>query len=157
MDGVLSDFQSKMTEITGEPHDESRYETDPQYKKRMWKAVETYTKDGGEVWYELDLMPDAMQLWKYVKKYDPVILSATGKPIYKAEGQKKRWMREKIDPNATVHTVQAAADKHKFAGPNHVLIDDKEKALGPWRNAGGIGILHTSAANTINQLKKLGL
>jgi hypothetical protein len=26
-----------------------------------------------------------------------------------------------------------------------------------WRAAGGIGILHTSAADTIQQLKKLGL
>ena len=36
-----------------------------------------------------------------------------------------------------------------------VLIDDRQKNIDAWIEAGGIGILHTSAANTINQLKAL--
>ena len=44
-----------------------------------------------------------------------------------------------------------------YAAPNHILIDDRESNIDQWRAAGGIGILHTSASNTIQQLKKLGL
>jgi len=35
--------------------------------------------------------------------------------------------------------------------------DDRESNIDQWRAAGGIGILHTSASDTIRQLKKLGL
>ena len=37
------------------------------------------------------------------------------------------------------------------------LIDDKEENIKQWKAAGGIGILHTSAENTIKELQKLGL
>ena len=47
--------------------------------------------------------------------------------------------------------------KKNYAAPNHILIDDKKSNIDEWRAAGGIGILHTSAADTIQQLKKLGL
>ena len=41
--------------------------------------------------------------------------------------------------------------------PNHILIDDRLSNIEQWRSQGGIGILHTSAVNTIQQLKELGL
>jgi hypothetical protein len=49
------------------------------------------------------------------------------------------------------------AYKQMFAGPNRILIDDMEQTINEWNAAGGIGIHHTSADNTISQLKKLGL
>ena len=157
IDGVLSDFAGKVSEMLGEPLIDGKYDTDPEYKKRMWKAVGKYQKEGGELWYELDLMPDAMELWNYIKKYNPEILSAGGNPQHKAEGQKHRWIAKHFGPNVKVNVTRLAADKAQYAAPNHILIDDKEKALGPWRAAGGIGILHTTAADTIRQLKDLGL
>ena len=39
----------------------------------------------------------------------------------------------------------------------HILIDDRKSNIEEWRANGGIGILHTSATDTISQLKKLGL
>jgi hypothetical protein len=35
------------------------------------------------------------------------------------------------------------------------LIDDRKDNIEAWEQAGGIGILHTDADNTINQLNKL--
>jgi hypothetical protein len=32
-----------------------------------------------------------------------------------------------------------------------------QQTINEWNNAGGVGIFHTSAADTISQLKKLGL
>jgi len=54
-------------------------------------------------------------------------------------------------------TLAQAYLKKNYAAPNHILIDDRESNIDQWRAAGGIGILHTSAAGTIQQLKKLGL
>jgi hypothetical protein len=49
------------------------------------------------------------------------------------------------------------ANKQLFAGPNRILIDDMKQTIDEWNAKGGIGIFHTSAADTIKQLKKLGL
>jgi hypothetical protein len=47
--------------------------------------------------------------------------------------------------------------KQKYSGENNILIDDREDNIQQWKDKGGIGILHTSTANTIKQLKDLGL
>ena len=39
--------------------------------------------------------------------------------------------------------------------PN-LLIDDHVKNIDAFKKAGGLGIVHTSARNTIKELKKLG-
>jgi hypothetical protein len=49
------------------------------------------------------------------------------------------------------------ANKQLFSDKNRILIDDLAKTIDEWNAKGGIGILHTSAADTIKQLKKLGL
>lgn len=41
--------------------------------------------------------------------------------------------------------------------PGDILIDDMEKNITRWVEAGGVGILHVNAADTIEQLKALGL
>ena len=50
--------------------------------------------------------------------------------------------------------------KYKYAktkpAVQNILIDDTKKKLDPWIEAGGIGILHTSAASTISELKEWG-
>ena len=47
--------------------------------------------------------------------------------------------------------------KQLFAAEDKILIDDMEQTINEWNKGGGIGILHTSAADTIKQLKKLRL
>jgi len=158
MDGVYADFAKGIEKImNGEPHSEDKYETDPKYKKKMWDIVGEYQKDGGELWYELDLLPDAMTLWNYVKKHNPTFLSATGHTNFKhTQDQKRRWLDEKFG-NIPAIFVKNAADKKKEAAEHHILVDDKAKAIDPWVKAGGIGILHRSAQDTIAKLKDLGL
>ena len=46
-------------------------------------------------------------------------------------------------------------DGSHFGRPN-VLIDDFPQNIKEWDAAGGIGILHTSAAESIKRLKELG-
>ncbi len=156
MDGVLADFEKKVKEVD-DTYNREEYLANSKARKSVWDAITQYQKDGGELWYELDMMPDAMVLWDYISKYpNTEILTATGNPMYHADEQKIKWVKERIG-NVKVNFVRKSADKAQWAAPNHILIDDAEKSIVPWTAAGGIGILHTSAKDTINKLKEIGL
>jgi hypothetical protein len=152
LDGVLVDFDKEMERI-GFPS--SAVETDKKMKARFWHNVGRMAHHGHEFWGVMDPMPDADVLWNYIKKYTPAILSATGH-VGNAEQEKRVWVKKHIG-DVVVHLVRKSGDKAQFAAPNHILIDDRAKSIEPWIAAGGIGILHTSAANTIARLKELGI
>ena len=155
IDGVLADFVAGVAKLIPD-YDDKRYESDSKYRSMMWKAVEKFSKEGGELWYELPLMHDAKELWEYIRKYNPQILSATGRKSYGAGRQKRAWIKKHFG-NVKVNLTEKAREKAQHAKKGYILIDDKLKAIDPWKAAGGIGIHHTSTANTIAQLKKLGL
>lgn len=162
MDGVLADFirgvERAFQVVHGDQvqYSEERYEQDKKFQSMVWKTIQAYQQMGHEFWYDLELMDDALTLWNYVKPYTPEILSATGQERFESGNQKIKWIAQKIG-NVKVNLTQKASEKAQHAQPNYILIDDKLKAINPWIDAGGIGILHTSANSTIQQLKKLGL
>ena len=111
-------------------------------------------------------MPDADVLWGYIKQFDPIMLTAApresrGLIAKRAPEDKIRWMKKNFRLPRSRMRVVKRADKKKFAKdgrdkrPN-VLIDDHEGNIREWEAAGGIGILHTDASSTINDLKKVG-
>jgi beta-phosphoglucomutase-like phosphatase (HAD superfamily) len=165
LDGVLVDFVKgtvNMFDVVLPDEDieisQIKFETDPVYQTKMWDACWHFQENlGGELWYESPMMEDAKELWTYLEPYVPQILSATGPPKYKAEGQKRRWVAEQLGEHVIVNLTRKAAEKSQHAAPHRILIDDKPKAINPWVEKGGIGIVHTSAENTILELKKLGL
>lgn len=155
LDGVLANF-------AGAAEREFGYDCDAVDPAILWKDISNWEKMGkkwGYKWYrDLDLLPDAMQLWLYIQKYNPAILSATGHSIKDAGQQKEEWVRQHIPGNPKVHIVTYSGHKaNQYASENRILIDDSERSINPWRRAGGIGILHTSATDTIRQLQELGL
>lgn len=158
LDGVLADFTAGLTKIMDEPYSDEQYESSGKYRSKVWETVANYQRSafGGEMWYELPVLED-LKLWDYIKVHDPEILSATGNPEYDAEAQKHRWVKEKLGGDVVVNLTRRADQKARYAAKNHILIDDKRKALDPWEAAGGIGVLHTSAASTIAKLKELGI
>jgi len=47
-------------------------------------------------------------------------------------------------------------DKHLLARPNRILIDDRENNIKAWREAGGVGILHTGDfQKTLSELQTI--
>ena len=158
MDGVLVDFFAGIKQLIPE-YTEERYETDKKFSQHCWNTLKEITKKGDLFWYNLPPMPDMEDLWGVIGKYKSTeILTATG--IWAPESvanQKTEWIRDHIGNDIIVNTVQKARDKAEYAEPNFILIDDKRKAIDPWIAAGGIGVLHNSAAETIRQLKELGL
>ena len=99
-------------------------------------------------------MPDGKEYWDYIKKYNPKLLSSPSKENESRLG-KRIWAKRKMPGTKVI--LAYSYNKKNYADGNSILIDDMKKNIDQWRAAGGIGILHTDAASTIAQLKKLGL
>jgi hypothetical protein len=99
-------------------------------------------------------MSDGHELWSYIEKYTPELLSA---PSRQPESRvaKHDWINRELPG---VHLILRSA-KHKkdFASPTSILIDDRVDNIADWVGAGGISILHKNAKDTISQLKDLEL
>lgn len=159
MDGVVSDFSGAVGALLGlslAPGQE--IETHPEFnKKLMWRAINRFDSHT-PFYYSLELKPDAMELWDFITdrfdQYDIMFLTASGHTPADAPHQKRRWVRKQFGPYDT-HVVSKSHEKAAFALPNRILIDDRPKSIDPWVEAGGIGILHVSAADTIARLKEI--
>jgi hypothetical protein len=156
MDGVVADFDQRFRDLAGMgPREfEEKYG-----KNAFWDFI-----DEGDnklvFWVGIPPMSDAKQLIDYVSKYDYEMLTAPSLKKQSLMG-KGLWMKNQTNkglfPSKPKVNYRSAKSKKDFAAPNHILIDDKASTIDSWNAAGGIGILHTSAANTINQLKKIKL
>jgi len=145
MDGVLVDFEKGYKDLTNK---EASYDTNPE---EFWEPI---TRAGAAFWIKLQWMPDGKQLWEYIKPYSPELLSAPSREESSKIG-KFTWVKRNIPGTKLI--LRSAERKQEFATPNSILIDDTADDIQRWKDAGGIGILHTSAADTIQQLKDLGL
>ena len=146
MDGVLADFESGYEELTG-------IDLRGEFKKGedFWDPI---SKAGVGFWAGLKWMPDGQRLWDYLKPFNPVLLSAPSREQSSRIG-KHVWVKHKIPGTKLI--LRYASQKQELATPESILIDDRQVNIDQWEAAGGIGILHTSTANTIQQLQKLGL
>ena len=124
-------------------------------KNKRWKLI-VQTKD---FWANLEWQPGGKQLWAYIRQFDPDILTS---PMDKQghneslEG-KLIWVERNL--GLSPDKVNFAHDKYKYAisedGKPNILIDDFETKVKPFTEAGGIGILHLGAKNTIKILELL--
>jgi hypothetical protein len=147
MDGVLVDFEGGYEKLTG-------IDLKGEYRpgvEDFWKPIE---QAGVKYWASLKWMPDGKQLWRYIKQYTPELLSAPSKSESSKIG-KYVWVKNNLPGTKLI--LRYASQKQQLATPNSILIDDRQVNIDQWEAAGGIGILHTSADNTISQLKKLSL
>ena len=119
-----------------------------------WEALKKVPK----FWANLDPMPDAMTLWRFIRPYGPYILSTPSKHMPTCKAEKIEWVRKHLGRVEEINLVPRE-DKQKFAtigGKPNLLIDDYEKNCKEWEAAGGIAIRHINSMNTISQLRKLG-
>jgi 5'(3')-deoxyribonucleotidase len=142
LDGVITNFQKKLSELLGHPV-KKEFGDDP----KIWAAI---SRAGKKFWSEMEWMPDGRELWEAIEIYDPTILSAPSNHPSSVEG-KKEWLKENL-PDVP-YIIEQKKEKH--AGKDKILIDDREKNIKKWEEAGGIGILHKDAKTTIDKLKKV--
>lgn len=148
MDGVLVDFERGYKELTGiTPREADQTGTVSQF----WAPID---RAGASFWITLKWMPDGKALWEYIKKYNPELLSAPSIQESSKIG-KRVWVKKELPGVKLI--LRPADQKKQFANPNTILIDDRGKNIEQWKEAGGIGIKHTSTLDTIKQLKQLGL
>jgi 5'(3')-deoxyribonucleotidase len=145
MDGVLVDFDKGYFDLTGVDL-KGAYSTDPNF----WDPIK---EAGYDFWFNLKWRNDGKRLWRYIKKYDPVILSAPSREMTSIVG-KQDWIKKELPGTHLV--LKNASLKKELARPNVILIDDRSENIDDWNNAGGNGILFTSTVDTIKKLRKLG-
>lgn len=140
LDGCLADFEKGVFDLTG------KYPKDFAKQGDMWKKL-AYA-DG--FYANLDWMPDGKELWEFVKPHNPTIL--TGVPWGNwAKGQKTVWCGNNLGWDVPVITGWTR-DKHTHCNPGDILIDDREKTMAAWEEAGGYFILHKNTKDTIAEL-----
>jgi len=145
MDGVLVNFNKRFNNLTSS--DPTQYREENGIDK-FWEVIDN---EGVGFWVGIEWMDDGKMLWEYLKSNfkDVELLSSPSRAENSRLG-KRLWVRNhKLGVKLN---LEYSRSKHKYAAPNHVLIDDREDIIKDWENKGGIGILHTSAENTIVKL-----
>ena len=151
MDGVLADFNLGVETLTGREFPN----TDQGHNDYDERKEELTNK---RLFRMLPPMPDMYDLIAYVRHTGLPweILTAAG--VVNRElvvWDKQEWIKEFVSPSVVVTCTMTGSQKGMFAIEGSVLVDDRQKNLDAWVEHGGIGILHTSAEDTINQLKEL--
>ena len=146
MDGVLVDFERGYEELTG-------IDLKGEFQKGddFWDPI---SEKGVGFWAGLKWMPDGQKLWSYLKPFKPDLLSAPSREDSSRIG-KHVWVKHKLPGTKLI--LRYAKQKQELATPESILIDDRQVNIDQWIAAGGVGILHTSAEDTIQQLQNLGL
>ena len=153
MDGVLADFLKgvESPEYIGHPlTNDAKGHTEYDDRKEELTNKRLFAN--------LPPMVDMYDLIAYIRHCETPweILTAAGAGnrelvVY----DKNEWIKRYVDPTIPVTCTFTGTQKAAYAFEGNVLIDDREKNIKAWEDAGGIGILHTSARETINALKSL--
>lgn len=148
MDGVLCDFDRQFEQYArmSPKAFESKFGTD-----KFWELID---EAGYIFWSKMPWMVDGKNLWAHISKYKPALLSAPSKKSSSRYG-KRLWVNENMPGTKLI--LAKRENKQEYSGKNKILIDDRPDTIDEWNSRGGIGILHTSANNTIEKLKELGL
>lgn len=166
MDGVLTDFDRGFKRMKLNPH----HHTPEEYEKKhgrhsIWQIVD---KRKEKFWKRLPWTGDGRELWDYVERYSPYILSTPSRSKYSKEG-KLMWIKLNLGINQkkgieTPEELEAEPEKRIIFSnkkelfvktANDILIDDKKSNIEKWTAAGGTGILHDDSTDTIRLLEEI--
>jgi hypothetical protein len=150
MDGVIADFEARFDHFFG--MSPSEYEA-KNGRRAFWNQIDNNI--GVKFWVGIPWMPDGHQLWDYIKKFNPILLSSPSTSESSRIG-KRLWVKKYLPGTKLI--LAYPDQKANYSGEGKILIDDRlEPNIQMWRDKGGIGIHHKSASDTISQLKELGL
>ena len=158
MDGVLTDFERRFEQFAGVTPDEFMAQKKIEFgqekaDEQFWDLIDNQI--GVRFWAGMPWMPEGEKLYQYIKKSKPTILTSPSREESSRIG-KGVWVKRNM-PNIPLKFGYKASGKAKHAGPNKILIDDREDNIQAWKAAGGIGILFKSTEQVKNELSKLGL
>lgn len=150
MDGVQADFYGMIRRLLG-----SEYMN---FAPRVvWRKVEEIPN----FFETLEPLPGLNELWEGIHALNierVAVLTASPMPtkyLRTAPADKVAWISKHVVEPMTVIVTENWKEKSKYAHPCSVLIDDQQRNIDAWEEAGGIGILHMSVESTLQQLKTL--
>lgn len=143
-DGVAADFNKQLLRMFGvTPHEIS----DPE----MWRLIHSDFR----FWSEMPLLPDARRLWDEIKHLNPIVLTGCNKGNYEAiAAEKKRWWKHHFDHDHVITCLSKDKALH-LRNPGDILVDDMTKNIKRWEKAGGVGIVHKDADQTLKRLREM--
>lgn len=149
-DGVICDFDSKSRQAFGKTASEF------EVKGHFWAALTEYDATVEKFFLNLpkhegadDLVNFCLNNFRSVK-----ILTASGSTPKDVKQQKLDYYAREY-PGLECIVVNKSSDKAVYASPTSILVDDRNKSIIPWVEAGGVGILHYDAETTIETLKHM--
>lgn len=140
------------------------------HRKTLQESNEFFLSSGGypEFWVGSPPMADYMALYAIISKFQPTVLTAAphvfkhdSREFQAAEEGKRRWVKRYLGEEQEKRMVVTYSKfKHHavdLSGKTiDILIDDHSSNIKRWNKVGGVGILHTSAQETIDILKEKG-
>ena len=151
MDGVLCNFEKRFTDLYGKDALGSRD------RKNFTTNWPNFIMDGN--FESLEWFPGGKELLDFIQNetdWEVEILSSSGGEKYHTEvaAQKVMWLCDKGIPYKA-NIVPGRKHKTAYATPETILIDDTEDIIVNFNAAGGLGILHKDANETLAKLRTL--
>jgi hypothetical protein len=154
MDGVLCDFDGRFEYYFDLPPEEYKTKNG---KDLFYKKV---SEAGVQFWAGMQWMPGGQELWSVIGKRNPIILSSPGH-FEGAEEGKQLWIKKNLNPQPkSVIFKQAGKKQEVLQGKSpeeikkSILIDDYYRNILPWKEMGGIAIMHKDINKTKDILSK---
>lgn len=145
MDGVITDFRRGVCEAFGFSYD------NPTRKWIFWDDWPNVTFEMvdaicvQEFWRTLNFTHDGKTLlygWVgLMNKFDDITLLTTPMPNPGTWTGKYLWVKENMPAKFMENIIMLRGSKAQLAGPNTLLIDDKDENIQEFVAAGGQGIL----------------
>lgn len=151
MDGVLCDFEKRFTELYGKDALGARD------RKNFTTNWPNFIMDGN--FESLEWFPGGKELLDFIQNetdWEVEILSSSGGEKFHSEvaAQKVVWLCNNGIPYKA-NIVSGRKHKTAYATPETILIDDTEDIIVNFNAAGGLGILHKDANETLAKLRTL--
>lgn len=139
LDGVMADFDAHFPAVFGLDHRSMADDA-------IWATINAHPS----YFRDMPPCPGAIEFFREIEHLDPIVLTACPKTNYAhAATQKRAWVREHLSSTITILPVMGGRHKPLFMhAPGDILIDDFAKNINAWREAGGVGILHTHFEHT---------
>jgi len=160
IDGVVANFNGAAAKLYGKNEDDLRAAQSPGDYNGIYSALGTTEE---EFWKKVDALGE--EFWVTVERYpwadflfdacsarcETVFLSAPSVDSSSFAG-KVKWLQAWRGRGFRDFIFAPPRHKRHLAGPDSILIDDRDRNIEEWRSGGGIGILFPRPWNSDHAL-----